>query len=398
VWSGAYREERTRRKDKNKRKDKRKGRKGGEQSRQDNKQTMVSHAVSQLLAEGAAAMASKNYEDAVEIYSEACQVANLESEDGRDDPDLMYLYGRALFENAVASSDVIGMAESKTNANAKDDGMRNGKEAGEKGDNEEEGKDAQFQFTENVAVEEEEEEDAKDEAPLAEGEEEEESSDEEVEAPADGEVEAEQSDFEIAWEILDLTRLLYTESLDSMGTAAVPPEPFDEHRSESEGDTFEVYTARFVKLADVYMLMGDISLETENFPQGVKDYGEALSLLRRAFPATSGRIRECLFKLSLAQEFVGDDECLDAAVECMDEVVMMVDKKVDAELYLDVVTRLADLKNVRKERAKEKEQLRGLFKDVAATLQEAGTTSGEKRKDAPVANDLSGLVKRRKKQ
>lgn len=359
---------------------------------------MVSHAVSQLLAEGAAAMASKNYEDAVEIYSEACQVANLESENGRDDPDLMYLYGRALFENAVASSDVIGMAESKTNANAKDDG--NGKEAGEKGDKEEEGKDAQFQFTENVAVEEEEEEEEegeKDEAAQA-GEEEEESSDEEVEAPADGEVEAEQSDFEIAWEILDLTRLLYTESLDSMGTTAVPPETFDEHRSEGDGDTFEVYTARFVKLADVYMLMGDISLETENFPQGVKDYGEALSLLRRAFPSTSGRIRECLFKLSLAQEFVGDDECLNAAVECMDEVVMMIDKKVDPELYVDVVTRLADLKNVRKERAKEKEQLRGLFKDVAATLQEAGTTSGEKRKDAPVANDLNGLVKRRKKQ
>ena len=358
---------------------------------------MVSHAVSQLLAEGAAAMASKNYEDAVEIYSEACQVANLESEDGRDDPDLMYLYGRALFENAVASSDVIGMADSKTTA--KDGGKGKGKEAGEKGDNEEEGKDAQFQFTENVAVEEEEEEEEgeKDEAAQA-GEEEEESSDEEVEAPADGEVEAEQSDFEIAWEILDLTRLLYTESLDSMGTAAVPPEPFDEHRSESEGDTFEVYTARFVKLADVYMLMGDISLETENFPQGVKDYGEALSLLRRAFPSTSGRIRECLFKLSLAQEFVGDDECLNAAVECMDEVVMMVDKKVDPELYVDVVTRLADLKNVRKERAKEKEQLGGLFKDVAATLQEAGTTSGEKRKDAPVANDLNGLVKRRKKQ
>jgi HAT1-interacting factor 1 len=361
---------------------------------------MVSHAVSQLLAEGAAAMASKNYEDAVEIYSEACQVANLESENGRDDPDLMYLYGRALFENAVASSDVIGMAESKTNV--KDDGKGNGKEAGEKGDKEEEGKDAQFQFTENVAVEEEEEEEEeeegeKDEAAQA-GEEEEESSDEEVEAPADGEVEAEQSDFEIAWEILDLTRLLYTESLDSMGTTAVPPEPFDEHRSEGDGDTFEVYTARFVKLADVYMLMGDISLETENFPQGVKDYGEALSLLRRAFPSTSGRIRECLFKLSLAQEFVGDDECLNAAVECMDEVVMMIDKKVDPELYVDVVTRLADLKNVRKERAKEKEQLRGLFKDVAATLQEAGTTSGEKRKDAPVANDHNGLVKRRKKQ
>ncbi|KAG0675452.1 hypothetical protein C6P42_001750 [Pichia californica] len=47
-------------------------------------------SLEKLLQDGAEAMAANRFEDAVGIYSEACQMSNLEN--GKDDPDLMFLY------------------------------------------------------------------------------------------------------------------------------------------------------------------------------------------------------------------------------------------------------------------------------------------------------------------
>lgn len=351
-------------------------------------------SLERLLKQGARAMADARYEDAVEIYSEACQMANLES--GKDDPDLMYLYGKALFENAVQSSDVLGAAGANSKAQKKQNGAGNGDGVDNEKKNEE-SKDGQFHFNEALAEDEEEEED-EDEDASEEGEDNDEkqqkqddSSDEEVEAPeGEEEEEPEQSDFEIAWEILDLTRLLYNEQLGQLSTV---PTPYIEHIDEGRE-----FVNKYTRLSDVYMLMGDISLENENFIQAIEDYEKGNEMLLKIFPPSSGRRHEAMFKLSLAYEFIGDDEGLSKAIKSMEDVLNMLstksdsDKQKDGDILEEVESRLNDLKTLQRQRAAEKQQIMGLLKGVTGSV-----NSGDKGNNGgSQVRDLSGLVKRKK--
>ncbi|KAH3681421.1 hypothetical protein WICPIJ_007616, partial [Wickerhamomyces pijperi] len=96
---------------------------------------------------------------------------------GKDDPDLLFLYAKSLFENAVSNSGVLG-------------GQINKEEKPE----EAEDPSGMFQFNEQLAENEEEEEEQEEEQ-----EEEEEEDDEKEQEEDEGE---EQTDFEVTWEIL----------------------------------------------------------------------------------------------------------------------------------------------------------------------------------------------------
>lgn len=358
----------------------------------------MASALQGLLHEGAEAMAAHRYEDAVEIYSEACQVANLET--GKDDPDLMFLYGKALFENGRASNDVLGGVNKGKNNSDKlageedEEQEQEGEEevdanAGKtsNGDN----NSGAFQFNDKLAEEEEEEEEEKEGEGDKAGDK---SSDEEVEETeelgekgdneGEGEDEGEeQSDFEIAWEILELARVLYQERIDEEADAnADLAKPYKENEKGHEK-----YVDAIVRLADVHMLMGDISLETENFVQSVEDFKKGVELVEAAFGRSSGRYREAKFKLSLAHEFVGDEDNMSAAIECMEDVLnnLQTTTPIDTELIEDVEGRLSELRETVKERAAEKEQIVGMLRGVVS----------EVKREA--ANDLTGLVKRKKK-
>lgn len=329
-------------------------------------------SLEKLLQDGAEAMAANRFEDAVGIYSEACQMSNLEN--GKDDPDLMFLYGKALFENAVQSSDVLGNVEKKKEREEKRDTDTKDKDE----------EDVQFQFNDKLAEEEDEEEkeEEEEELPANKIADESDSSDEEVEAPNE---EAEQSDFEIAWEILDLTRILYDEEINN--TKINIKEPYNDNINEENKEFINKYS----RLCDVYMLMGDISLENENFIQSIEDYEKGNKMLLKLFNLNNGRLHEAKFKLSLSYEFLGDEVGLNKSIECMKELLDMIEnREEDKGLVEEVKSRLYDLQVLQRERNKEKAQLVGLLKGVSS-----GSGSGSV--DAVVARDLSGLVKKRKK-
>lgn len=333
-------------------------------------------SVNKLIYEGAKAMGEKRYEEAVEIYSEACQISNLEN--GKDEPDLMFLYGKALFENAVCNNDVLGMKEQQKQG--PDEPGEDGKPAAK--DEDDEANDG-FQFSAAVA----EDEDEDDEAEEDEEQDEEQrkqqtdaSSDEEVEEAA-GEEGEEQSDFEIAWEILELARIAYLKDLDSLEKV---PEPYMAHKDD--GSAAFVHTVS--RVADIHMIMGDIGLETENFAQCVDDYKKYVELVAKIYGAGDGRYNEALFKLSLAYEFLGDEESIREAISCMREVLKALRGKAeqDPALIDDVESRISDLQQVEKSRRAEEEQLVGVLKGVVTQVKREAT------------NDLSGLVKRKKKK
>ncbi|KAG0231329.1 hypothetical protein BGW42_000315, partial [Actinomortierella wolfii] len=102
---------------------------------------------------------------------------------------------------------------------------------------------------------------------------EEEEDEEEEEEQEDGE---ENDEFEVAWDVLDLARVLY-------------------HRIGTE--------EALLKLGDVHIALGDVSLESENFEQAVSDYREAVKIKEARLDEDDRQLAEAHYKLALALEY-----------------------------------------------------------------------------------------------
>jgi len=79
---------------------------------------------------------------------------------------------------------------------------------------------------------------------------------------------------EMAWEVLELARLIYSN---------VP-----EYKLE---------------LAEVFLVIGDLSMESDNMEQAVLDYAQCLSLREKLLPPEDRRLAETHYSMGLAQEY-----------------------------------------------------------------------------------------------
>ncbi|KAF8909302.1 hypothetical protein CPB84DRAFT_1743889 [Gymnopilus junonius] len=208
------------------------------------------------------AFALKKYEQAIDHYATALELVTKDfGEDAPETADLYFSYGKALLENAIAQSSVLGKdqpqdaAEDKNKASGSGSGT-SGPILSFSGDAEE------MEDTEDRPVDlfgqaaQEEEEDEEDEEQEEEGE------------PED--------DFNAAWEVLDLARAIY-----------------DKQQTEDDDDEVKL------KLADTYITLGDVSLETEKFDQAITDYETGLKLKLDLLPSSSRHIAEAHYKLSM---------------------------------------------------------------------------------------------------
>ncbi|OUT23704.1 hypothetical protein CAS74_000061 [Pichia kudriavzevii] len=402
----------------------------------------MSVSLETLLRLGAEAMAHKEYANAVELYSEACQVSNLDT--SKDDPDLMFLYAKALFANGVATNDVFGSKAGEGSGVGAEEGARSGKllRMGQEVEEESSG----FQFNDSVAIEEEDEgeeegdedekeneeskklkeeskklkeeskklkeesnkgtkETVKEEASMdcrdaPTGDDETGEGGEEVvkkrvlmkkwkgkEVAQGGEEEV--SDFEIAWDILELTRVLYEKRMEELNGRAEGDETVAEEKKKVQE-----------RLADVHLLMGDIGLETENFTQAVEDFGNAVKVIMETHGPKGGMYREAQFKLSLAYEFVGDEESIEGAVDAIEKVLQALDREscVDIELRKDVEERMKELREMQAQRREEKAMLKQVLFGVTTSGHGGGDECNGRDGKRIAANDLTGLVKRKRKE
>ncbi|VEU19660.1 DEKNAAC100076 [Brettanomyces naardenensis] len=372
--------------------------------------------ITKLLDKGARDMASKQYELAVDHYSEACELSNLES--GKDDPDLLYLYGWSLFENAVANSDVLGqnaanatLEETKREAEEIERGGEDSEKAGLEGG-------GMMQFNDKLAEdegndEEEEEEEGEEEEKTAENIEQDKTGDEEESNENPPQVEGQQSDFEIAWEILDLTRTILQKEVsdtekeeDGDGKRDVPYLTSDK---ESELEDQPPIVLMKKKLADVYSLLGDISLETENFQQAGADLTTMVDLRRQLYPLATGSLTEAYYKLSLATEFTD----LPGSIEAMRMVLKSIEErtskgeKIEKDVIQEMKQRLYDLEKGDRKIKEEKERImKGILGGIASTTTANSVEGVASETPIPsddnssasqlMVNDLTSLVKKRK--
>lgn len=347
---------------------------------------MYSTEVTKHLSEGAKYYAGKDYEQAAAQYADACAAFN--EANGAEDANLLFLYGRALFQLAVANSGVLG-------------GVGADEKPQEKETEEEEFDEG---LAEKVEVEEEGEEEEEEEA---EGKEEDGAKEEEGE---------EQTDFEAAWEILDLARTLFTEQVDELELeSASLSEPY--LKSDDE-EPAQPYVAAVQKLSETHDLLGEILLELDEFGDAAREMEQCLALRQKLYDAkASSLVAESHFKLSLALEQCVDDPALRTkAGREIEKAIAIVKYKQQhttpekaastAELLRDLEERYEELKQEPKPDLAAEQLLGGLLHAVQSAGGAHDLTAAVKktlpvndltaavRKKAP-ANDLTLLVKKR---
>jgi HAT1-interacting factor 1 len=205
----------------------------------------------------------RKFEQAVEHYATALELlSKTHAEDAPEMADVYFAYGKALLENAIAQNSVLGKEQEGAPA-AEEPAPNGNKILSFSGDAEDEGEGenddpAVDLFAEVSKL------DAEGEGEGEEG------------AGDGGADEAEpEDDFNAAWEVLDLARAIYEKQMDGD----------DEMR---------------LKAADTFIMLGDISLETEKFDQAITDYSSGLALKTELLPLSSRHLAEAHYKLSIA--------------------------------------------------------------------------------------------------
>ena len=270
-----------------------------------------------LIACAAAKDATKDYNFASELYSQATELqAELNGELSPENADLLYAYGKSLFNVAVSKSDVLGTKVADPQPQTVPSG--NATYTGSTSAGENLVKDTISNATKNVPSGKE-ESTPSGSAPSKPffqftGDENFVDSDSDDEENDEAEGEEEEDDFANAFEVLDLARILFVKKLD----AADEGSPAKGKSTELPADVRHIKE----RLADTYDLQAEISLEAERFSDAVTDLRTSLDLRNSLFPFEDPSVAECHFKLSLALEFAsvsrqGDDD--DEKTKTVDE-------------------------------------------------------------------------------
>ncbi|KAJ7063751.1 hypothetical protein C8F01DRAFT_1134196 [Mycena amicta] len=231
------------------------------------------------------AFALQKYEQAVEHYATALEMMTKEhGDDAPQTADVYFAYGQALLENAIAQSSVLG--KDQPDQEDEDDApgeatSGNGPILSFSGDAEDDAVDL-FKAAEDAVAAEDNDNDGED---------------------AEGGGDEPEDDFNAAWEVFELARGIYAK------------------QSEENGGED---AALQLKLAETYLALGDVSLETEKFDQAITDYEAGLALKSVLLPQSSRQLAEAHYKLSIVLDLtsgrladaIQQAECALESIEC----------------------------------------------------------------------------------
>jgi HAT1-interacting factor 1 len=273
--------------------------------------------IEELIKKAKTQYALKNFCDAADLYSDACELQDqVNGEMVPENAELLFLYGRALFRVAVSKSDVLGgqvageKKKEKSSANGAAaaaastdaDALATGEEKiaeevieaaveakGEPrtSDKEEKtvGNQPYFQITgmENWDSDE----------------------DEDADEGAEGEPEEEEDEFAMAYEILDMARVLLEKQLNALKSELETQNGADKGKGKAEEGTQLSPEERHIKerLSDIHDLEAEVALENERFLDAIPETRASLELKQELYPQDHNLIAEGHFKLSLALEF-----------------------------------------------------------------------------------------------
>merc|ERR1712042_235576 len=141
------------------------------------------------------------------------------------------------------------------------------------------------------------------------------------------EEEEEPSNLQLAWEMLELAKVVYTKQMESA----------DE---KNKKDIEE-------RLCRSILTLGEVSIENENYSQAVEDIEMCLKK-QESFPKDSRLVAETHYQLGVAQGF---NSQFDVAVESLNSAIMIIKDRVKnlKALIPEIEEKIADTKDMKKE-------------------------------------------------
>ncbi|KAK3351815.1 hypothetical protein B0H65DRAFT_489593 [Neurospora tetraspora] len=419
-------------------------------------------SLADLSAQAASQYAQKNYDEAAELYAQAAEMqAEMNGEMNPDNAEILFLYGRALFKVGQSKSDVLGgrapepkpekkTAKSKKQKKAATEENREGSSSLIKEAVEQATKGTQASIVEAAKEIAHKDEPNPEKKPLFhfEGDENFDDSDEEEEdedAEEGEEEDEDDDDLAVAFQVLDLARVLHEQKLATLEAEEKTQEEGKGKEKEGEEAATTTETPPLIKhikerLGDLHDLLAEISLENERYPAAITDSRASLKYKQQLYPQDSEIIAEAHFKLSLALEFASvtkssDDDSTEkaagaggaagvvdqalrdeAAAELEAAIASTKLKLQNKEVELasthnpednDATRRqIADVKEVIADMEQRLVDLRKPPIDINEALGIAAPVSGAKEDNSSLkvaeevkekANDLTGLVKRKRK-
>ncbi|KAL5035564.1 hypothetical protein BDV3_005459 [Batrachochytrium dendrobatidis] len=328
-----------------------------------------------LLAAGAQAYAMSNFSLAAEKLSIASQLqTEMYGQKSRESAEILFHYGRALLANAVQKNSLLGENVGEAGAASFSESVATGSTPGKAG---------HFVFNGDEENSEDDDECAEEQVERADVDEN--GGDDGV---ALGDIDEEDpEDLEIAWETFDLVRIIYTES-------EVPEDK--------------------KKLGEVYMALGDVSLESGNFEQAITDFLTALRIKEETLDSDDRELAEAHYKLALALEY---SEQIEDAIVQVTQTTTVLEKHLHKLTNRDAVTENGDGADIKGKKAadpvpeavsKEIKEVESLLAEMSAKMfdlgaalekEQDGETIGnelktEKSKTSVNTTDVSGLVKK----
>lgn len=247
---------------------------------------------------------------AVSSLGEACELLSAEfGETAPECAEAYFYYGKALLENARLEAGVLGNGldgdgESEKSEDPEDDDEDEGEspESGEgeaaEPEAEKEAEGAEKTETDSVEGDKKEGEDA---------------------AAQEAEDEDDPSNLQLAWEMLELAKMVFTEQLEGAQKASL---------------TEELKASVEKKLCETFLTLGEVSLENENYVQAVEDLNLCLDRQKASLPSDSRNIAETLYQLGVALGFHMKYEeavaSLEAAIAVLDSRIKNLKEKTES--------------------------------------------------------------------
>ncbi|CAK0783497.1 hypothetical protein CVIRNUC_006696 [Coccomyxa viridis] len=172
--------------------------------------------------------------------------------------------------------------------------------------------------------------------------------------------EGDAGDMQLAWEMLEVARSIYSKMGDEKALA----------------------------LADVHVLLGDIGMEEERFESSASDYEEALKLLAHKLEGDDRRIAEAHYKMALTLQFLEDPErALEHANKATAVCRARISRLSAAPLGAD-----AAVEDPADAAAKETEDLKAVLEDLAAKVEDLEAAVREKESTKKALRDAFSQV------
>ncbi|KAF2083739.1 hypothetical protein K490DRAFT_69489 [Saccharata proteae CBS 121410] len=345
--------------------------------------TPLPDKLSELVAAANLQYSLKNYDAASEIYSRAAELQDEQNgEMAPENGELLYLYGRCLYQVAIAKSDVLGgrvASEEKPKKKSKGTSA-----SADKSKTEDVLPDAEQKTADEVveAAGDEKKPETKEESaenkPYFQiiGDDNWDTESEDADGAEDGEQAAEdEDDLAIAYEILDSARVLLTRQLEAIQNTPkdVSGTGKGKGKESATSETLDPEERKLMeRLADTQDIQAEIGLENEVFAEAVTDFRSSLELKQKIYPKESELIAEAHYKLSLALEFESMKAVREAqaAAEASGGNVKEGDAKVDEAMRADAAKQMElAIESCKLRMAKEEKALPSATGDAAEKVQ-----------------------------